>query len=267
MNNNSVSNSVSKSPVESVKGLKESTKESVNFEKIPNELIQYSIRYNPSMLCVYCYVLFNKNIENKVTTNIDIISNLYDLTFDKRYSRKEEYKSGLKDLSIDIVFKLNNEDITLYRSIDIIQNDEESNILILEIDNRRNIVNNFTVLEYKEFQYLIGYLYNRNKKIYADRKNKTIENSNSGLKKINSIILFNVYLYLKMIINKNSFFEKTTTISINKLSEITNASRKVITQYINILENLGLIKVIKQNKVKTANIIELSNDWRKQVNE
>ena len=260
MNNNSVSNSVSKGSIESVK-------ESINFEKIPNELIQYSIRYNPSMLCVYCYILFNKNIENKVTTNIDIISNLYDLTFDKRYSRKEEYKSGLKDLSIDIDFKLNNEDITLYRSIDIIQNDEESNILILEIDNRRNIVNNFTVLEYKEFQYLIGYLYNRNKKIYADRKNKTIEDSTSSLKKINSIILFNIYLYLKMIINKNSFFEKTTTISINKLSEITNTSRKVITQYINILENLGLIKVIKQNKVKTANIIELSNDWRKQINE
>ena len=263
MNNNTVSNSVSKGPIESVK-------ESINFEKIPNELIQYSIRYNPSMLCVYCYILFNKNLENKVTTNIDIISNLYDLTFDKRYNRKEEYKSGLKDLSIDIGFKLNNEDITLYRSVDIIQNDEDSNILIVEIDNRRNIVNNFTVLEYKEFQYIIGYLYNRNKIIYANRKNKTIEDSSnnlSSLKKINSIILFNIYLYLKMIINKNSFFEKTTTISINKLSEITNTSRKVITQYINILEDLGLIKVIKQNKVKTANIIELSNDWRKQINE
>ena len=72
MNNNTVSNSISKGPIESVK-------ESINFEKIPNELIQYSIRYNPSMLCVYCYILFNKNLENKVTTNIDIISNLYDL--------------------------------------------------------------------------------------------------------------------------------------------------------------------------------------------
>ena len=266
MNNNTVSNSVSKSPIESVK-------ESINFEKIPNELIQYSIRYNPSMLCVYCYILFNKNLENKVTTNIDIISNLYDLTFDKRYSHKEEYQSGLKDLSIDIDFSLNNEDITLYRSIDIIQNDEDSNILIVEIDNRRNIINNFTILEYKEFQYIIDYLYNRNKIIYDNRKNKALENSSNNLnnlnnlKKINSIILFNIYLYLKMIINKNSFFEKTTTISINKLSEITNTSRKVITQYINILEDLGLIKVIKQNKVKTANIIELNNDWRKQVNE
>ena len=263
MNNNTVSNSVSKGPTDSVK-------ESINFEKIPNELIQYSIRYNPSMLCVYCYILFNKNLENKVTTNIDIISNLYDLTFDKRYSRKEEYKLGLNDLSIDINFELNNEDITLYRSIDIVQNDEDSNILIVEIDNRRNIINNFTILEYKEFQYIIGYLYNRNKIIYANRKNKTREDSSNNLnnlKKINSIILFNIYLYLKMIINKNSFFEKTTTISINKLSEITNTSRKIITQYINILEDLGLIKVIKQNKVKTANIIELSNDWRKQVNE
>ena len=263
MNNNTVSNSVSKGPIDSVK-------ESINFEKIPNELIQYSIRYNPSMLCVYCYILFNKNLENKVTTNIDIISNLYDLTFDKRYSHKEEYQSGLKDLSIDINFSLNNEDITLYRSVDIIQNDEDSNILIVEIDNRRNIINNFTILEYKEFQYIIGYLYNRNKIIYANKKNKTKEDSSNNLnnlKKINSIILFNIYLYLKMIINKNSFFEKTTTISINKLSEITNTSRKVITQYINILEDLGLIKVIKQNKVKTANIIELNNDWRKQVNE
>ena len=149
--------------------------------------------------------------------------------------------------------------------------DYDSLLCITSLINNEDIKNNFTPIENAELSYIIDVCYksridknnNKSSKNGKDNKDKKISNT-----KLNVFLLFNLYIYLKMTIRRNDAFHNSTQVSLSTLSKKLNTNIKTVTIYVNLLEKMKLIKIIrnapeyKNGEIKsTANYYELCNDW------
>lgn len=261
----------------------------LKFEKIPNEIIDYSIQYNHHSLLIYLYMLMNKSSNNKVIVTLDTIKYLYDYLTDTKWNktnRNKDYLDGLNQLCKNITYEElnlkpsneNENNIFLHQSIEILEYIEDLNLFFLKINNYSNILNNFTVIEYKEYEYLVQCCQLLNKKYINSKTNSKINTKNNTvtntlintteektkIKKLNSALLFNIYFYLKKTITRNNFFQNNTYLAYSRLSKICSISNNTLQTYLNLLEDLNLIKIIRtKNHNKEEHLITSDNKSNK----
>ena len=149
--------------------------------------------------------------------------------------------------------------------------DYDSLLCITSLINNEDIKNNFTTIENAELSYIIDVCY----KSRVNKNNLSKNSENNKDKKLSDIklnvfLLFNLYVYLKMTIRRNDAFHNNTQISLSTLSKKLNTNIKTVTIYVNLLEKMKLIKIIrntpeyKNGEIKsTANYYELCSDWYK----
>lgn len=190
-------------------------------------------------LNLYLYLYMKSNNQGEIIFTLETLSELLELTYDKRSTKIEEYINLLNLISNDIII---NNDIYASKILDfdiILHHDKENK----EINNKdlinckldilnEDIKDNFIKLYYDEYTQLckIPLLYIKNKN-----------------KRLNQSTLINIYMYLKYIINlKKSFGKKNTEdfeISTLNIAKNTNLNRKTVTSYLNILKDYKMITI------------------------
>ena len=315
-----------------------STSLSGTFEKIPNELIDYGLKYNEFMLLTYSFIALYKNRNDELYISLNNLSQAITCNTDSRSNYKNEIALSLGLLCGELCYEPNelskyyndsnnNNDgnngtnklsallyveeakdcfkfsksnrkrdkKVVFGDISDINNsnlcsesrdennksnnndknktlplfDYDSLLCITSLINNEDIKNNFTPIENAELSYIIEVCYksrvNKNNPSKNSENNKDKKLSNI---KLNVFLLFNLYVYLKMTIRRNDAFHNSTQISLSTLSKKLNTNIKTVTIYVNLLEKMKLIKIIrnapeyKNGEIKsTANYYELCNDW------
>ena len=309
------------------------------FEKIPNELIDYGLKYNEFMLLTYSFIALYKNKNDELFINLNNLSQAITCNTDSRSNYKNEIALSLGLMCGELCYEANelskyynsnNDNINsnnnnklsallyveeakdcfkfsksnrkrnkkvVFSDISDINNsnlcsesreennksnnndksktlslfDYDSLLCITSLINNEDIKNNFTPIENAELSYIIEVCYksrvNENNPSKNSENNKDKKLSNI---KLNVFLLFNLYVYLKMTIRRNDAFHNNTQISLSTLSKKLNTNIKTVTIYVNLLEKMKLIKIIrnapeyKNGEIKsTANYYELCNDWYK----
>ena len=309
------------------------------FEKIPNELIDYGLKYNEFILLTYSFIALYKNRNDELFINLNNLSQAITCNTDSRSNYKNEIALSLGLMCGELCYETNelskyynsnNDNINsnnnnnklsallymeeakdcfkfsksnrkrnkkvVFSDISDINNsnlcaknkeksnnndknktlplfDYDSLLCITSLINNEDIKNNFTPIENAELSYIIEVCHksrvdnnnNKSSKNSKDNKDKKLSNI-----KLNVFLLFNLYVYLKMTIRRNDAFHNNTQISLSTLSKKINTNIKTVTIYVNILEKMKLIKIIrnapeyKNGEIKsTANYYELCNDWYK----
>ena len=210
-------------------------------------------------------------------TNLELISNIIECSYDKRYNKIDSYKEMLELLNNDI-YKYKNE-------LFIKHNDIQSNSIQSTKDNEIFALNNIIFSKAIDLQYItFNQIANENKKIiqitleydnneinsnytrfnlneYESLNNTFIEYAKTNKKRLNKSYLINLYILLKMTINIKNNVNSDLDISIKYLSKKSNISEKTVEGYLAILENYGIIKIIKGNyNSKIANKYQLLLD-------
>lgn len=301
------------------------------FEKIPNELIDYGLKYNEFMLLTYSFIALYKNRNDELFINLNNLSQAITCNTDSRSNYKNEIalslgllcgelcceaselskyynnndgNNGTNKLSAllymeeakdcfkfsksnrkrdkKVVFSdisdINNSNLCAKNREKSNNNDKSKTLPLFDYDsllcitsliNNEDIKNNFTPIENAELSYIIDVCYksrvNKNNPSKNSENNKDKKLSNI---KLNVFLLFNLYVYLKMTIRRNDAFHNSTQISLSTLSKKLNTNIKTVTIYVNLLEKMKLIKIIrnapeyKNGEIKsTANYYELCDDW------
>lgn len=308
------------------------------FEKIPNELIDYGLKYNEFMLLTYSFIALYKNRNDELFINLNNLSQAITCNTDSRSNYKNEIALSLGLMCGELCYEANelskyynsnNDNINsnnnnnklsallymeeakdcfkfsksnrkrnkkvIFSDISDINNsnlcsesreennksnnndksktlplfDYDSLLCITSLINNEDIKNNFTPIENAELNYIIEVCYksrvNKNNPSKNNKNNKDKKLSNI---KLNVFLLFNLYVFLKMTIRRNDAFHNNTQISLSTLSKKLNTNIKTVTIYVNLLEKMKLIKIIrnapeyKNGEIKsTANYYELCSDW------
>lgn len=315
-----------------------STSLSGTFEKIPNELIDYGLKYNEFILLAYSFIALYKNRSDELYISLNNLSQAITCNTDSRSNYKNEIALSLGLLCGELCYEANElskyynnsnnnnngnngtnklsallyveeakdcfkfsksnrkrDKKVVFSDISDINNsnlcsesrdennksnnndksktlplfDYDSLLCITSLINNEDIKNNFTPIENAELSYIIDVCY----KSRVNKNNPGKNNENNKDKKLSNIklnvfLLFNLYVYLKMTIRRNDAFHNSTQISLSTLSKKLNTNIKTITIYVNLLEKMKLIKIIrnapeyKNGEIKsTANYYELCNDW------
>ena len=304
------------------------------FEKIPNELIDYGLKYNEFMLLTYSFIALYKNRNDELFINLNNLSQAITCNTDSRSNYKNEIALSLGLMCGELCYEANelskyynsnNDNINsnnnnnklsallymeeakdcfkfsksnrkrnkkvVFSDISDINNsnlcsesreennknktlplfDYDSLLCITSLINNEDIKNNFTTIENAELSYIIDVCY----KSRVNKNNLSKNSENNKDKKLSDIklnvfLLFNLYVYLKMTIRRNDAFHNNTQISLSTLSKKLNTNIKTVTIYVNLLEKMKLIKIIrntpeyKNGEIKsTANYYELCSDWYK----
>lgn len=316
------------------------------FEKIPNELIDYGLKYNEFMLLTYSFIALYKNRNDELFINLNNLSQAITCNTDSRSNYKNEIALSLGLMCGELCYEANelskyynsnNDNINsnnnnnklsallyveeakdcfkfsksnrkrdkkvVFGDISDINNsnlcsesrdennksnnndknktlplfDYDSLLCITSLINSEDIKNNFTPIENAELSYIIEVCYksrvdknkvDKNNNNNSSKNSKDNKNKKLSSIKLNVFLLFNLYVYLKMTIRRNDAFHNSTQISLSTLSKKLNTNIKTVTIYVNLLEKMKLIKIIrnapeyKNGEIKsTANYYELCNDW------
>ena len=243
------------------------------FKKIPNWII--NLIYNKNFLAIdddykkililYIFIYMYCNVNGEFITNIDILSKLCELSNDKRTANNIKYKKLLDILNDDIldqnnkllVSKIldveyfiecttennnitnnnnNNNNITENNATtnNNINNNNKNSILKITVFENNNFNSDYTPLYYNEFDKLIEIA-----KLY----------NNENSKKINLSTFINIYMFLKLNINKNENINNLNYYfcSLESLSKKLNINKRTALSYLNILEKYKVLKIKKGN--------------------
>lgn len=204
-----------------------------------------------------------------VDTNIYHITKTFDNNPDKRYSKESNFYKTLLLLnddvsSIDTDNSNNSIEFSACWNIcsPIIKGkriDYSDRIQYEFQDVSTAIMDNFTIVYYDEYEYLLDYLNRKNEEISALK-----ESTGKGKKK-NIIDILNFYVYMKYIITLSNNYHHSAHPTIKTLSEKLKLGKNTITEYINLLVDMKMIKYTKgEFSTKTSNTYLLSNEWRKE---
>lgn len=186
-----------------------------------------------------------------ITTVEFLIKHLYGSNYEKRSKKHEEIADAIKLLSVG---RDDNDSYidTLYISggnnLDIKYNSE----IKYELCEYKDIIG-YTILTYSEFDSLIYFC----KEWNTDKRNS----------KVDSVIIFNLYLLFKMYIqltesnNKRTGEKGNFHISVSRLGSKTGLDKNTMQKYINVLDSIGFISVVNRGSFKNrqSNEYALSN--------
>lgn len=219
------------------------------FTKVPNKIISYSCEHNHYVLPLYLYSAINKRSYNDtIDTNLYHIARTFSNTSDKRYSKEKKFLETLLELTEDVKC----EKFSFSRCFEMITDNyspEYSERIIYKMeDNKKNINDNFTIVYYDEYDYLINFLNQKNNEL--------------GRRK-NVIDILNFYIYIKKIISINSVLDIPIHLTIKTLSEKNNIGKNTVTEYTNLLRECKMIEIKKGDfETKKSNEYLLSDKWK-----
>lgn len=239
---------------------------------MPNKIIQYSCYQNHYILPLYLYSAINRKYYNNIVdTNIYHITRTFDLTADKRYSKESNFLKTLlllnDDISTTVEDKNGNKKLFEFSACwSVINFNTTLNNLKIDYSDRIQyefqdtsdiIQNNFTIIYYDEYEYIINYLTKMNQEIMV-----TKEVTGKGKQK-NMIDILDFYVYLKYIISLSNNYNHEAHPTIKTLAEKMSIGKTTVTEYTNILVNMGMIEYLKGDfSRKSSNVYNLSNKWR-----
>lgn len=251
------------------------------FIRVPNYIIDYSIKNNKYILPLYLYSAINNNPfqENIVNTNIALISDTF--APDQRLVPMK-FKASLSSLINEEQESFSPPLQLLYASgikIDAKANPAEeitkisnsAHLQYMFLDRDIKMDNNWTLLYFDEYFYLLNATVQRKQTITKQKRAK-----------YNTIELFNLYMYFKHKIQLYSLTQSKLRRELNSnitcemhesletICKNTNLARNTLTKYINQLSDLGMLNISKGKynakdkdaNVKTPNTYTLSNEWR-----
>lgn len=240
------------------------------FVKVPNKIIKYSCLHNHFILALYLYSAINKKYYNNVVdTNIYHITKTFDSTPDKRYSKESTFYKTLLQLNND-VFAIDEDGETylefsacwdIFSPITIKKKriDYSDRIQYEFQDISSTVIDNFTIIYYDEYEYLLNYLNQKNEETLLLK-----EATGKGKKK-NIVDIINFYMYMKYIITLSNNMKHSAHPTIKTLSEKLKLGKNTITEYTNLLIDMKMIECSKGDFYnKVSNIYTLSNEWRLQ---
>lgn len=236
------------------------------FLKIPNEIIKISNSMNQCVLPTFLFLIKNKNMFNQIVTNINIIKNDFVQAKDSRSDKSIEFISALIILSSKLNLSSTNGNETHYEPfISFLNNAEiltltnnnldsqlktvctknfiknvKNDILTINVNfSNSDFSNDFTILTISEYTKIINF-YSTKRKLNSH---------------INAILLINMYIYIKMRLNKNQyinnkfnendgFYTRTETLSPSTIMRNLKISRNTVNEYTKYLIQLKLIKKI-----------------------
>lgn len=228
----------------------------LKYVQIPN-YISESCNDNKYILPVYAYSKIYCNNRYAVITTIEAITKtFYGNHYDKRCKKHEEITQALIALCKD------NDNFS-----SVIQIDEDytgkidwkspktaikyQNPILYEFDNIREYNYHYTKLTYAEFDYISSSI------VYSNEKFK-----------VDSVVIFDLYFYLKMCIMRNDAVQKhyesdeAFHISVTNLSKKIDCDKNTVQKYLGILEKLKLLTTKKGNfSDRKANEYYLSDKW------
>mgnify|MGYP002517730339 CR=1 FL=1 len=200
---------------------------------------------NNKFLNMYLYLYMRSNAYGEIQTTLETISEVLEMTYDKRSTKIEEYKEILNIMNNDITDEnnniilsqiltynkelevLNKNNININTNNDII-NKDILNINLLAINE--DITTKYIKIYYEEY----NYLFNICKTYYKDKN-----------KRINSSTLVNLYFYLKYKIKINQVLSNNkeigTLLSLVKISQKLNINIRTVNTYLNILQEYNMI--------------------------
>ena len=206
---------------------------------------------------VYAYSKIHSNNRFAVNTTIEAITKtFYGNHYDKRCKKHQELTEALITLCKDndrvsSVIQINE----IYTGNVNWNNPKTAikyqNPILYELDNVRDAAYHYTKLTYAEFDYISF------STAYWNNKSK-----------VDSIVIFDLYFYLKMCIMRNDAVQKhyesdkAFYISITNLAKKTGYDKNTVEKYLDILKDLNLLTIKKGNfSDRKANEYYLSDKW------
>ena len=247
---------------------KDKDKEYRPFVKVPNKIIKYSCLHNHFVLALYLYSAINRKYYNNVVdTNIYHITKTFDSTPDKRYSKESTFYKTLLQLNDDVLItdEEGNSSLEFSACWDIFSPitikkkriDYSDRIQYEFQDTGSVIADNFTIMYYDEYEYLLNYLNQKNEEIM------TLKESTGKGKKKNIVDILNFYMYMKYIITLSNNMKHTAHPTIKTLSEKLKLGKNTITEYTNLLIDMKMLNCSKGDFYnKISNIYTLSDEWK-----
>lgn len=201
---------------------------------------------NNKFLNMYLYLYMKSNAYGEIQTTLEIISEVLEMTYDKRSTKADEYENILNIMSNDITDKDNtiilSQILTYNKELEVLNKNNTDNIDINNNITNKDILNinllstneditkKYIKVYYEEYNYLFYIC-----KLYYKDKNK----------RINSNTLINLYFYLKYRIKINQVLsnnkENGTPLSLVKISNKLNMNIRTINTYLNILQEYNMI--------------------------
>lgn len=243
------------------------TKNEFLYGQIPNVIIEYSCKYNEYILPVYVYSLMHRNRASIVETTVECIVETYYRNYDRRGKRDKEIALALLRLADELKDNEGNTKLSAqiyldeeYVDIECLENIEKITDIIgyrqpirYEVDTSVDANFRFTKLTYEEYDYIIEWCREYNRK---------------GRKTVNSITLFNMYMLLKMFIARNEGISKLTEekketyMSIDTLADKLSCGINTAQTYLKLLQEMKMIQVVVGDfKKGKANVYELDASW------
>lgn len=201
---------------------------------------------NNKFLNMYLYLYMKSNSYGEIQTTLETISEVLEMTYDKRSTKVDEYKEILNIMNNDIIDENNNiilsQILTYNKELEVLNKDNKNNTDknnditnkdILNINllaTNEDITTKYIKIYYEEY----NYLFNICKSYYKDKN-----------KRINSNTLINLYFYLKYRIKINQVLsnnkENGTLLSLVKISNKLNMNVRTVNTYLNILQEYNMI--------------------------
>ena len=205
---------------------------------VPNYVIQKSCADTPYVLPVFLLlgVKADYSENNVVDTNIALIRETF-INSSRDWEQNREIKEVLKllgrhDFGPLIEYRYKMDDVK-----------PETRLQCFFISGQMHYNDGYTIIDFKEFLYLSDWA-------YAKENERTSKD-----KLINSLLLINLYCYMKMKIQQFENLTKYTrkkgasdfycmNESVNTIAEYFNKGNRTISRYLGILEDLGFIRKI-----------------------
>lgn len=243
------------------------TKNEVLYGQIANAIIEYSCKYNEYVLPVYAYSLMHRNRASVIETTVECIVEAYYRKYDRRGKKDKEITQALLQLADELKDDAGNTKLSAqiyfdeeYVDIECLKDVEKATDIIgyrqpirYEVDTSFDENFRFTKLTYEEYDYIIEWCREHNRK---------------GRKSINSIKVFNMYMLLKMFIARNEGIskltgeQKETYMSIDTLAKKLSCGINTAQTYLKLLQDMKMIHVkIGDFKKGKANVYKLDDSW------
>lgn len=218
---------------------------------------------------MYLYSAVNKKYHNNIVdTNIYHITRTFDSTADKRYSKELNFLKTLWLLNDNVTDEETGEllfspcwsILDEYNIPDFssgTKQDYTSRIQYEFQDTPDAIIDNFTIIYYDEYEYIVNYINKINREMLKEK-----EITGKGKQK-NIIDILNLYCYLKYLIALSKNYNHDAHPTIKTLADKLGLGKDTITKYINMLVDMKLITYIKGDfSNKTSNTYLISTEWR-----
>ena len=201
------------------------------FCTVPNSIIEYSCKINPYVLPLYIWFFTKADFSNEglIDTNLSLARETF-IVSGKKCALDKQIKEAFHYL-------VSSGQYSIFSSkYDISQVSGENRLLLYINADNINLKNGYTIADFDEFTYLTEWAYTQ-----------YINNTGVQKKEINTLMLLNLYFYIKMKIlkfaalNKQSQEKHYMNESVNYIADYFHKGNRTIVFYLGLLEKLQML--------------------------